>query len=38
MLKSGFALSFGQIGVLMLIFRVTASLLQPMGGSPIRYR
>ena len=32
MLKSGFALSFGQIGVLMLIFRVTASLLQPMGG------
>jgi MFS transporter, FSR family, fosmidomycin resistance protein len=32
MLKSGFALSFGQIGVLTLIFRVTASLLQPMGG------
>jgi MFS transporter, FSR family, fosmidomycin resistance protein len=32
MLKSGFALSFGQIGVLTLIFRVTVSLLQPMGG------
>jgi FSR family fosmidomycin resistance protein-like MFS transporter len=32
MLKSGFALSFGQIGLLTLIFQVTASLLQPMGG------
>jgi MFS transporter, FSR family, fosmidomycin resistance protein len=32
MLKSGFALSFGQIGLLTLIFQVTASLLQPMVG------
>jgi MFS family permease len=32
MLKSGFALSFGQIGFLTLIFQVTASLLQPMVG------
>ena len=32
MLKSGFALSFGQIGLLTLIFQVTASLLQPMIG------
>jgi MFS transporter, FSR family, fosmidomycin resistance protein len=31
-LKSGFALSFGQIGLLTLIFQVTASLLQPMIG------
>jgi MFS transporter, FSR family, fosmidomycin resistance protein len=45
MLKSGFALSFGQIGLLTLIFQVTASLLQPMVGlsltadrSLIRYR
>ena len=32
MLKSGFTLSFGQIGLLTLIFQVTASLLQPMVG------
>ena len=32
MLKSGFAQSFGQIGLLTLIFQVTASLLQPMVG------
>ena len=32
MLKSGFDLSFGQIGLLTLIFQVTASLLQPMVG------
>ena len=32
MLKTGFALSFGQIGLLTLIFQVTASLLQPMVG------
>jgi FSR family fosmidomycin resistance protein-like MFS transporter len=32
MLKSGFALSFGQIGLLTLIFQVTASLLQPIVG------
>jgi MFS transporter, FSR family, fosmidomycin resistance protein len=32
MLKGGFALSFGQIGLLTLIFQVTASLLQPMVG------
>ena len=32
MLKSGFALSFGQIGVLTLIFQVSASVLQPLGG------
>jgi MFS transporter, FSR family, fosmidomycin resistance protein len=32
MLKSGFALSFGQIGLMTLIFQVTASLLQPMVG------
>ena len=32
MLKSGFGLSFGQIGLLTLIFQVTASLLQPMVG------
>jgi FSR family fosmidomycin resistance protein-like MFS transporter len=32
MLKSGFALSFGEIGLLTLIFQVTASLLQPMIG------
>ena len=32
MLKSGFALSLGQIGLLTLIFQVTASLLQPMVG------
>ncbi len=32
MLKSGFALSFGQIGLLTLTFQVTASLLQPMVG------
>ncbi len=32
MLKSGFSLPFGQIGLLTLIFRVTASLLQPMVG------
>jgi MFS transporter, FSR family, fosmidomycin resistance protein len=32
MLKNGFALSFGQIGLLTLIFQVTASLLQPMIG------
>lgn len=32
MLKSGFALSFGQIGLLTLIFQVTASLLQPVVG------
>jgi MFS transporter, FSR family, fosmidomycin resistance protein len=31
-LKSGFDLSFGQIGLLTLIFLVTASLLQPMVG------
>jgi FSR family fosmidomycin resistance protein-like MFS transporter len=32
MLKSSFSLSFGQIGLLTLIFQVTASLLQPMVG------
>jgi MFS transporter, FSR family, fosmidomycin resistance protein len=32
MLKGGFALSFGQIGLLTLVFQVTASLLQPMVG------
>jgi MFS transporter, FSR family, fosmidomycin resistance protein len=32
MLKTGFALSFGQIGLLTLVFQVTASLLQPMVG------
>jgi len=32
MLKSAFALSFGQIGLLTLIFQVTASLLQPIVG------
>ena len=32
MLKSGFVLSFGQIGLLTLIFQVTASLLQPIVG------
>ena len=32
MLKSAFDLSFGQIGLLTLIFQVTASLLQPMVG------
>jgi FSR family fosmidomycin resistance protein-like MFS transporter len=32
MLKIGFTLSFGQIGLLTLIFQVTASLLQPMVG------
>ena len=32
MLKTGFSLSFGQIGLLTLIFQVTASLLQPMVG------
>jgi MFS transporter, FSR family, fosmidomycin resistance protein len=31
-LKSGFDLSFGQIGLLALIFQVTASLLQPAVG------
>ena len=32
MLKSGFLLSFGQIGLLSLVFNVTASLLQPLVG------
>lgn len=32
MLKDGFDLSFGQIGLLTLIFQVTASLLQPIVG------
>ena len=32
MLKSGFRLSFGQIGLLALVFNVTASLLQPLVG------
>lgn len=32
MLKSGFRLSFGQIGLLTLTFQVTASLLQPLVG------
>jgi FSR family fosmidomycin resistance protein-like MFS transporter len=32
MLKSGFDLSFGQIGLLSLVFQGTASLLQPMVG------
>jgi MFS transporter, FSR family, fosmidomycin resistance protein len=32
MLKSGFDLSFAQVGLLTLIFQVTASLLQPMVG------
>jgi MFS transporter, FSR family, fosmidomycin resistance protein len=32
MLTSGFELSFGQVGLLTLIFQVTASLLQPMVG------
>lgn len=31
-LKSAFSLSFGEIGLLTLIFQVTASLLQPMVG------
>ncbi len=33
MLKSGFGLSFGQIGLLTFIFQVTASLLQPLVGT-----
>jgi len=32
MLKSGFALSFGQIGLLGLVWQGTASLLQPIVG------
>ena len=32
LLKSGFRLSFGQIGLLTLVFNVTASLLQPLVG------
>ncbi|GAA5235313.1 MFS transporter [Verticiella sediminum] len=32
MLKTGFALSFGQIGVIALVYQVTASLLQPWIG------
>jgi FSR family fosmidomycin resistance protein-like MFS transporter len=32
MLKSGFGLTFGQIGLLTLTFQVTASLLQPVVG------
>ena len=32
MLKAGFRLSFGQIGLLALVFNVTASLLQPLIG------
>ncbi len=32
MLKSGFRLTFGQIGLLTLTFQVTASLLQPLVG------
>ena len=32
MLKSGFALSFGQIGLLTLVFQGTASVLQPVVG------
>jgi MFS transporter, FSR family, fosmidomycin resistance protein len=32
LLKSGFHLSFGQIGLLTLVFQVTASLLQPLIG------
>jgi MFS transporter, FSR family, fosmidomycin resistance protein len=32
MLKGGFTLSFGQIGLLTLVFQVTASLLLPMVG------
>ena len=33
MLKSSYALSFGQIGLLTCVFQVTASLLQPIIGS-----
>ena len=33
MLKSAYALSFGQIGVLTLTYQITASLLQPLVGS-----
>lgn len=33
MLKSGFDLSFGQIGVLSLVYQMTASLLQPLIGA-----
>jgi len=32
LLKSGFHLSFGQIGLITLVFQVTASLLQPVVG------
>lgn len=32
MLKTGFALSFGQIGIIALVYQVTASLLQPWIG------
>src|SRR5579872_4989419 len=33
MLKSSYALSFGEIGILTLTFQITASLLQPVIGS-----
>jgi FSR family fosmidomycin resistance protein-like MFS transporter len=32
MIKDGFGLSFGQIGLITLVFQVTASLLQPLVG------
>ncbi|OZB68643.1 MAG: hypothetical protein B7X33_04380, partial [Lysobacterales bacterium 13-68-4] len=32
LLKSGFGLSFGQIGLITLTYQLTASLLQPMVG------
>jgi FSR family fosmidomycin resistance protein-like MFS transporter len=32
MLKTGFSLNFGQIGLIALVFNVTASLLQPLVG------
>ena len=32
MIKSGFSLSFGQIGLITLTFQITASLLQPLIG------
>ena len=33
MLKTSYALSFGQIGILTFTFQITASLLQPIIGS-----
>ena len=33
MLKDNFSLSFGQIGLITLVYQITASLLQPIVGS-----